>query len=151
MKMPKGQIGVVVPTMNSASTLQWTLCSLRSQRDITLDVIVADSGSQDGTVDICKAWGVPTIYVPPGNMYRAINAGLRVMESDWVTYLNSDDIVYPDSYAGCYYNCCDCCGPCYRSYQSNVVYMEFHSPRRYNEGGGFEMSEYAWIPTPEEP
>jgi glycosyltransferase involved in cell wall biosynthesis len=97
--MSRSQIGVVVPTFNSASTLQWTLCSLRSQRDVALEIIVADSGSEDGTLDICKSWGVQTIYVPPGNMYRAINAGLRQIESEWVTYLNSDDIVYADSYA----------------------------------------------------
>jgi GT2 family glycosyltransferase len=32
-------------------------------------------------------------------MYRAINAGLHQMDSEWVTYLNSDDIVFADSYA----------------------------------------------------
>jgi len=42
--------------------------------------------------------GVTTIYVPPGNMYRAINAGLRPMEADWLAYLNSDDFVYADTY-----------------------------------------------------
>lgn len=99
MSMPKAQIAVVVPTFNSAETLTWTLCSLRGQRNVSLEIIVADSGSEDGTLDICKSWGVQTIYVPPGNMYRAINAGLRQMESEWVTYLNSDDMVYGDSYA----------------------------------------------------
>jgi glycosyltransferase involved in cell wall biosynthesis len=95
--MPR--IGVVVPTLNSASTLPWTLCALRNQRDVTVEIIVADSGSVDATLDICKHWEVPTIYVPPGNMYRAINAGLRHIDAEWVTYLNSDDIVYPQSYA----------------------------------------------------
>lgn len=97
--MPKLQIGVVVPTLNSASTLPWTLCALRAQKDVSLDIVVADSGSTDATLELCKFWGVRTTYVPPGNMYRAINVGLREMDSDWVTYLNSDDIVYPQSYA----------------------------------------------------
>jgi glycosyltransferase involved in cell wall biosynthesis len=97
--MSNAQIGVVVPTLNSASTLQWTLCSLRSQRNVTQEIIVADSGSDDGSLDICKNWGIKTIYVTPGNMYRAINAGLNQIDSEWVTYLNSDDTVYPDSYA----------------------------------------------------
>jgi len=97
--MPKAQIGVVVPTLNSAETLTWTLCSLRNQRDVTLEIIVADSGSTDGTLDICKHWGAEAIYIPPGNMYRAINAGLRQIDAEWITYLNSDDIVYPRSYA----------------------------------------------------
>jgi glycosyltransferase involved in cell wall biosynthesis len=99
MPMVKPQIGVVVPTLNSAATLTWTLCSLRNQRDVSVEIIVADSGSVDGTSDICKFWDVRTIYVPPGNMYRAINAGLRQIDAEWVTYLNSDDVVYPQSYA----------------------------------------------------
>lgn len=97
--MAKAQIGVVIPTLNGSVTLGWTLCSLRSQKGVSIQVIVADSGSDDGTLDICKCWGVPTIYVPPGNMYRAVNAGLRQLDTEWVTYLNSDDLVYPTSYA----------------------------------------------------
>lgn len=97
--MAQPQIGVVVPTLNSSATLAWTLCALHSQRDVTLEILVADSGSEDGTLDICKNWGVPTFYVPPGNMYGAINSGLRRMDTEWITYLNSDDLVYPQSYA----------------------------------------------------
>jgi glycosyltransferase involved in cell wall biosynthesis len=96
--MSKPQIGVVVPTLNSSLTLEWTLCALRSQKNITIEIIVADSGSEDGTLDICQSWGIPTIYVPPGNMYRAVNAGIRQMDTEWATYLNSDDLVYPQSY-----------------------------------------------------
>jgi glycosyltransferase involved in cell wall biosynthesis len=97
--LAKFKIGVVVPTLNSAPTLTWTLCALRSQKGVTPEIIVADSGSEDGTLDICKNWDVPTIFVPPGNMYRAINAGLRQLDAEWFTYLNSDDLVYPHSYS----------------------------------------------------
>jgi glycosyltransferase involved in cell wall biosynthesis len=93
------RLGIVVPTLNSSATLDWTLCALRGQRDMTAEIIVADSGSEDGTLDICKKWGVPTFYVPPGNMYRAVNMGLRQMDMEWVAYMNSDDLVYPQSYA----------------------------------------------------
>ena len=97
--MANPKLGVVVPTLNSSATLEWTLCALRGQRDVTPQIIVADSGSNDGTLDICKSWGVPTFYVPPGNMYRAINLGLGKMDTEWITYMNSDDLVYPQSYA----------------------------------------------------
>jgi glycosyltransferase involved in cell wall biosynthesis len=97
--MVTSRLGIVVPTLNSSATLEWTLCALRGQRDITPEIVVADSGSEDGTLDICKKWGVPTFYVPPGNMYRAINLGLRQMDMEWIAYMNSDDLVYPQSYA----------------------------------------------------
>lgn len=108
-------ISCVVPTLNSEATLDATLHSLRSQRGVRLEILVADSGSSDGTLAICRRWDVPTIFVPPGNMYRAINAGLRQMRGDWFFYLNSDDLIFEDGLARlidagheadvCYGNC----------------------------------------------
>jgi GT2 family glycosyltransferase len=96
--MDHPRIRCVVPTLNSAKTLDTTLLSLRSQRDVEVDVIVVDSGSTDGTLDICSRWNVPSIFVPKGNMYRAVNAGLRGSDAPWLTYLNSDDWLYADAY-----------------------------------------------------
>lgn len=97
--MTKAEIGVVVPTLNSAATLDWTLCCLRHQKEVSLEIVAADSGSDDGTLEICNRWGVSTIHVPAGNMYSAINEGFRHLNTAWLTYLNSDDVVYPYSYA----------------------------------------------------
>jgi glycosyltransferase involved in cell wall biosynthesis len=92
-------LGAIVPTLNSAKTLDWTLCALQNQQGCAVRVLVVDSGSTDGTLEICKRWGVPTKFVPPGSMYRAINEGMPELDTEWVTYLNSDDYVYPSSYA----------------------------------------------------
>ncbi|HXW16659.1 MAG TPA: glycosyltransferase [Candidatus Acidoferrales bacterium] len=92
-------LGVVVPTLNSAATLDWTLCSLLNQRNCALRVVVADSGSTDGTLWICRKWGVRSVYAPPGSLYRAVNEGLKNLDTEWMTFLNSDDVAYPHSYA----------------------------------------------------
>jgi glycosyltransferase involved in cell wall biosynthesis len=97
--MNSDSISCVVPTLNGAKTLATTLLSLKSQRDVEVEVTVADSGSDDGTLEICRRFGVTTIYIEPGNMYRAINAGLGQSQSEWLAYLNSDDWLYPDSFA----------------------------------------------------
>jgi len=91
------EISYVIPTLNSAATLDMTLLSLRSQKDVDVNIIVADSGSTDGTLEICKRWNVKTLYAEPGNMYRAINTGLRECYTEWLGYINSDDWLYPDS------------------------------------------------------
>lgn len=96
---PARSIGVAVPTLNSGKTLDWTLLSLARQEGVAVQIVVADSGSTDDTLAICGRWGVPTIFVPRGNMYRAVNAALRTMDTPWLTYLNSDDLVFPRSYA----------------------------------------------------
>ena len=92
-------ISVVVPTRNSESTLAWTLLSLKSQAGAAVEIIAVDSDSTDRTRTICAAYEVPVINVPAGNMYAAINAGIRRSKAPWVTYLNSDDYVYADSFA----------------------------------------------------
>jgi glycosyltransferase involved in cell wall biosynthesis len=97
--MNSDSISCVVPTLNSAETLETTLLSLKSQRRVKVEITVADSGSDDGTLEICRRWDVPAIYIEPGNMYRAINTGLSQCRSEWLAYLNSDDWLYPESFA----------------------------------------------------
>jgi glycosyltransferase involved in cell wall biosynthesis len=94
------KISYVIPTLNSAATLDMTLLSLRSQKEVEVNIIVVDSGSTDGTLDICKRWDVKTLYAEPGNMYRAINKGLQECDTEWLGYINSDDWLYPDSLVG---------------------------------------------------
>jgi glycosyltransferase involved in cell wall biosynthesis len=93
------ELSCVVPTLNSAETLDQTLLSLCTQRNVDVRILVVDSGSTDGTLEICQRWGVETCYAERGNIYRAINVGLRQCNSPWLAYLNSDDWLYPDSYA----------------------------------------------------
>jgi glycosyltransferase involved in cell wall biosynthesis len=97
--MKKPEIGVVVPTFKSAETLEWTLLALKSQEGSRVKIIVVDSGSSDETREIWARHKVHTEYDPPGNMYRAINMGMRLLDTEWITYLNSKDIVYRDSYS----------------------------------------------------
>ncbi|MEP6716481.1 MAG: glycosyltransferase [Terriglobia bacterium] len=89
---PREELTIVVPTLNSERSLNWTLASLKAAKEIR--VIVADSFSTDSTMDICRRWNVETISVPPGNMYVAINAGLRKAGTEWVGYVNSDDWIF---------------------------------------------------------
>ena len=96
--MNKLEIGVVVPTFNSAETLEWTVLSLKNQEGCRVNTVVVDSGSSDDTLEICARHKLRTEYEPPGNMYRAINVGMRLLDTEWLTYLNSDDIVYRDAY-----------------------------------------------------
>ena len=92
---------IVIPTLNSTNTLEWTLLNLSKLKSmgICANIIVVDSGSTDGTLEIVKKYGFKCLYFPKGNMYAAINHGLRVGRSYWCTYINSDDILYPKGFA----------------------------------------------------
>jgi glycosyltransferase involved in cell wall biosynthesis len=87
-------IGVVVPTLNCASFLADTLSSIRKVQHIG-QVIIADSGSTDGTLDIARAAGVDILYDAPPGLYPALNAGFSRLTTRWVTYINGDDLLQP--------------------------------------------------------
>lgn len=95
-------VACVIPTLNSARTLETTLLSLLSQGGHCGNILVADSGSNDGTLEICRKQNVRSIYVEPGNLYRAVNRGiealLRDTDCEYLAYLNSDDWLLADSY-----------------------------------------------------
>jgi glycosyltransferase involved in cell wall biosynthesis len=74
------EIGVVVPTFNSAETLEWTVLALKKQEGCRVNIVVVDSGSSDDTLEICARHKLRTEYEPPGNMYRAIKVGMRFFE-----------------------------------------------------------------------
>jgi glycosyltransferase involved in cell wall biosynthesis len=90
-------ISYVIPTLNSGKTLDATILSLKSQVNVKVNIIVVDSGSTDSTLEICSHWNVQCLYVPPGNMYAAINVGISECNTEWVGYINSDDYLYPNS------------------------------------------------------
>jgi len=91
-------ITCAIPVLNGAATLDSTIASLRGQRDTETRVLAVDSGSTDDTLEICARWGVETRYAERGNMYRAVNAGLQDASTKWLTYLNSDDVVYATAF-----------------------------------------------------
>jgi glycosyltransferase involved in cell wall biosynthesis len=98
MPSARRTITCAIPVLNGAPTLDWTLTSLLGQRDVDVRIIAVDGGSTDGTLEILARRGVEVRHTEPGNMYRAVNAGLEDATTPWVTYLNSDDIVYPTTY-----------------------------------------------------
>ncbi len=94
-------IDIVVPTYNSIATLDWTLLSLSKLNGcgIQARVIIVDSGSNDGTIEVTDRYGFERSFCPPGNMYAAINCGFKLGVSEWCTYINSDDLLYSGAFS----------------------------------------------------
>ena len=94
------KVSVIVPAFNREKYVGSALRSLLRQRDAAdLDIIVVDDGSTDGTAGIVRqimAEAPCVRYAAQANMgvAKARNAGLRLLlpETDYVTFLDSDDI-----------------------------------------------------------
>lgn len=89
--MPRASI--VIPTWNQAGLLGAALRSLRLQSCTDFEIVVADNGSTDGTVELL-AREFPEVKVVPmgGNkgFAAATNAGLRAATGDILVCLNND-------------------------------------------------------------
>ena len=93
------RLTVVIPSYNQARFLRATLDSILSQRCPDIEILVFDGGSTDDTVSILESYGKKIEWVSrkDGGQADAINQGLRRSTGEILTYLNSDDVYFPDA------------------------------------------------------
>lgn len=94
------RLGIAIPARNAAATIDRTLSMLRSATDLDLDIVVVDGHSTDDTRRIAEERGIGVLSRQPRGIYDAVNAGIRALAAEWVTYINADDLLYPDAIAG---------------------------------------------------
>jgi glycosyltransferase involved in cell wall biosynthesis len=90
----KLDLGIAIPTLNCIETIRDTVESLRRLRDRGARVVVADSFSTDGTYEYARGAVDAVLQVPKGNLYAAVNAVLEGMDTEWMTFINGDDVLY---------------------------------------------------------
>lgn len=94
--LPVVSISIVVPNYNNGSTLARTLQSLVDQNYPALEIVVADGGSTDDSVEVIKrfephiAWWTSERDSGQSN---AINKGLAQCTGEIVNWLCSDDVL----------------------------------------------------------
>lgn len=87
-------VSVVVPTLNSASTLNKTLESIYNQICLPTEVILVDGFSTDRSLDIFNSFRRECdqiITAPRCGPYAAMNIGINHARCEIVAILNSDD------------------------------------------------------------
>lgn len=92
-------LGVVVPVLNAGRTIRATLESLRFLRDQGARVVVVDGYSTDDSQAIASEYAIDVIAMR-GGMYAAINEGCRRLDTEWLTWINADDVFYPHDLQG---------------------------------------------------
>ena len=94
--LPK--ISVVIPTRNRAQTLQRTLDTLLQDDYPSLEIIIIDGASTDGTVDLIKSYGHKIsqwVSERDGGEYFAINKGVQRATGEIVKLMSDDDVLRP--------------------------------------------------------
>lgn len=91
---------VVMTAYNEERWIGDAIASVLAQTVPDLELIVVDDGSTDGTVEQVRRFGddprVRLVEQENGGPSRARNAGIAAAHSEWVAFLDSDDLWMPD-------------------------------------------------------
>ncbi|MEL6520625.1 MAG: glycosyltransferase family 2 protein [Pseudomonadota bacterium] len=94
-------IGVIIPAWNAEASLRRAVESALAQREVSVEVIVVDDASTDGTLSLAQEMAAeePRLRVldQPLNLGPAAarNRGLAATQARYVTPLDSDDFMEP--------------------------------------------------------
>lgn len=87
-------ISVVTVSYNAVSVIEKTILSVISQTYSSMEYIIIDGGSTDGTVDVIKKYSDKISYwvsEPDKGVYDAMNKGVKIASGEWVNYMNAGD------------------------------------------------------------
>lgn len=92
------EISVIVPVYNVEEYLRPCIDSILEQTFTDFELILVDDGSPDRCGEICDEYEqidkrIRVIHQENGGLSAARNAGLDVMSGEYVTFIDSDDLV----------------------------------------------------------
>jgi glycosyltransferase involved in cell wall biosynthesis len=87
------KVSVIIPTLNRINTLQRAIDSVIAQSFKSIEIIVVDNGSSDGSVNMLKK-NYPTvklIHEHKSGVSASRNKGIMYAKNTWIAFLDSDD------------------------------------------------------------
>lgn len=99
--MDNALITIIIPVYKVEKYLKRCIDSVLSQSYPNWELILVDDGSPDNCPAMCDEYAskdarIKVIHKPNGGLSSARNAGLEVMQGEYVTFLDSDDYFHPD-------------------------------------------------------
>lgn len=90
-------VSVLIPVYNGAKYLSECIQSVIDQTRPAAEIIVIDDGSEDGTPEVAASWGSRVSYrrMAHGGLPYARNHGLRFAETEFIAFVDCDDIWLP--------------------------------------------------------
>jgi glycosyltransferase involved in cell wall biosynthesis len=96
--MKEPLISCIVPVFNSEHYLGEALESILAQTYRSVEIIVVDDGSTDGSAEVVASYGEQITYLRQSTQGYAVvkNLGLRAAQGDFIAFLDADDLWHPE-------------------------------------------------------
>lgn len=97
------KLTVIIPVYRVEQTLNRCVESVLRQSIDDMEVILVDDGSPDRCPQMCDDWAnkdarIQVIHKMNGGLSDARNAGIDVATGEYITFVDSDDYIAPDTY-----------------------------------------------------
>lgn len=90
-------ITIITVCYNAKDQIQATIESVLNQNYPSIEYIIIDGASSDGTVDCVKQYGKKIskfISEKDNGIFDAMNKGIGIANGEWILFLNAGDILY---------------------------------------------------------
>ena len=89
-------LSIIIPTLNEEKYLPILLSQIKKQNFTDYEIIVADAGSTDRTVEIAKSFGCK--IVKGGLPAKGRNEGAKAARGELFLFMDADNIYLPDGF-----------------------------------------------------
>ena len=103
------KISVIVPVYNTEKYLHRCIDSILAQTFTDFELLLIDDGSKDNSGAICDEYAakdsrVRVFHKENGGVSSARNMGLDNAQGEWITFVDSDDVLYESALSVLYTN-----------------------------------------------
>ena len=93
-------VSIIIPVYKVEKYLPNCIESILRQTFKDFELILVDDGSPDNCGEICEEYAqkdsrIKVVHQPNGGLSAARNSGIDIAKGDYLTFIDSDDFVFP--------------------------------------------------------
>ena len=101
------KVSIIIPVHNTERYLRQCVDSVLCQTLKDIEIILVENGSDDNSPELCRKLAsedarIKVEILEKGDQSAARNAGVRMASSDFIGFVDSDDIIAPNMYERMY-------------------------------------------------
>ena len=128
-------VSIIVPVYNIEKYLTHCVESLVAQTHSDIQIVLVNDGSTDGSGALCDALAktdhrIRVVHKPNGGLSDARNAGLDVVDGQWILFVDGDDYLAPRAVESLL-----------AAAEPEADFVQFHYQ---------ETEDLSWLPAPEQ-